>query len=532
MKYAFRVTFLLAFAILIGSCSGNKTPRAKHVVLIGVDAMGAWGIQRSSTPNINYMVENGASTFRARCVLPSNSSQNWMSMVSGALPYHHGVTDNDWEPDSHVIEPAVKNKAGFFPTVFDAVKEQRPDSKVYMYYEWKGEDRMYNMEIADKAVSDGLDGETLFRQGMDAFFTDKPELLFLSILEVDHIGHEYGHESREYMDCVHKYDALIGEFVQRLDKSGMKDETVVIVTADHGGIGRAHGGMTAKEMEIPIILYGGGVTKGKLLEHTHLICDVTATVATLLGVELPYECVGKFIKDAFLPKTELTYVPASFITPAAGLYKDGVEITIRGNVEGGEIYYTTDGSVPTNKSVKYNGPFILTESALLRSVVCKNGQYGVPGDADIRVINDNLEPKVAYKYYENVPGKFLPDFKTLGKPQREGYVHEFNLNELAAKGKDHYAVLFTTNFTLDKDGEYTFVLTSDDGARMYIGDKLIIDNDGSHYASTITATVKLAKGTYPLVMEYFNDTEDQVLEVRYCFETQPMQTLPFSRFGR
>ena len=147
--------FSLCICALIFSCTGQKevTPRAKHVILIGLDAMSARGVQRAHTPNFNYMIENGAVSIKARCMRSTSSSQNWMSMVSGANLEMHGVTDNDWEPDNKIIEPSVKNKKGLFPTIFDDIKAQRPDAKVYMFYEWTGQDRMYDTSVADKAVT-------------------------------------------------------------------------------------------------------------------------------------------------------------------------------------------------------------------------------------------------------------------------------------------------------------------------------------------------------------------------------------------
>ena len=530
MKHLYITASLLIIALL-ASCTGaaDKTPKAKHVILIGIDAMGAYGVQRANTPTLNYMIDNGAASIKARCILSSSSSQNWMSMVSGATINLHGVTDNDWEPGNGNIIPAVKNKKGLFPTIFDDIKTQKPSDKVYMFYEWTEQDRMYDTSVVDKAVT-GLDGEQTMKQAFDAFFQDKPEFLFISINEVDHVGHADGHESQAYMDCVHKYDALIGDLLKRLEEAKMTDETVVIVTADHGGIGYSHGGTSEAELEIPIILYGGSVTKGKLIEHTNIICDVAATVGGLLDVKLPQECVGKFISEAFEPKSESVYVPMPFIQPFNGLYQEQVVLHITGDVANGEIYYTTDGSVPTNQSTKYEGPVTIKQSCLVRAIVCRNGQYGKTAQADIRVLPAGATPKVAYKYYENLKGKSLPNFSTLGKPVREGYVHEFSLNELNVEEKDHFAVLFTTQMDIPADGQYIFGVISDDGSKVYVDGKMIIDNDGSHSAEMKRGTVALTKGTHDIKVEYFDDYMGQNLELHYSSETLPMQTLPFAHF--
>ena len=106
MKLINAFSFLVCLLMLSCSSPQNKTPRAKHVILLGFDAMSARGIQRAQTPNFNEMIENGAVSIKARCLRPTSSSQNWMSMVSGANIEMHGVTGNDWEPDKLAIEPA------------------------------------------------------------------------------------------------------------------------------------------------------------------------------------------------------------------------------------------------------------------------------------------------------------------------------------------------------------------------------------------------------------------------------------------
>lgn len=524
--------FSLCLCIFCLSCTNDRprTPRAKHVILLGFDAMSARGVQRARTPHFNRMIDQGAVSIKARCIRPTISSQNWMSMVSGAPIEMHGVTGNDWEPDAHIIEPGLKNKKGLFPTIFDHIKTQRPEAKVYLYYEWTGQDRMYDVSVADKAVT-GLNYDQTLTQAIDAFFQDQPEFLFVSINQTDHVGHESGHESNQYLATITHFDSIVGGLLDRLQQTGLLEETVVIVTADHGGLGSGHGGDSEAELEIPIILYGGPVTKGKVLEHTPLIYDIAATVGGLLGVSLPQECVGKFIGEAFEPKTtDKIYVPMPFITPVEGFFKEKTTVTITADVEDGQIYYTLDGSLPTQQSIKYEAPFTLENSNLVRAIVYRNGQPGNITDAFIRVIPAGETPKVAYKYYENMRETNLPDFRTLGKPAREGYVHEFTLDELNVEEKDHFAVLFTTRLDIPSDGWYTFGVISDDGSKVYIDTKMIIDNDGSHSPDMKQGRVKLDKGLHEVRVEYFDDYMGQKLALYYQSDSLPLQMLPFSRF--
>lgn len=53
-------------------------------------------------------------------------------------------------------------------------------------------------------------------------------------------------------------DGYIAEIVNAVKEAGMWDETIFIVTADHGGINKGHGGKTMQEMQTPFIISGKG----------------------------------------------------------------------------------------------------------------------------------------------------------------------------------------------------------------------------------------------------------------------------------
>ncbi len=58
--------------------------------------------------------------------------------------------------------------------------------------------------------------------------------------------------------------------------------------------------------------------------------------------------------------------------PVEGAYMDSVEVTIN-QLEGGDIYYTTDGTNPTTLSILYTAPFTLTESVTIKAFAVKAG---------------------------------------------------------------------------------------------------------------------------------------------------------------
>jgi hypothetical protein len=66
-----------------------------------------------------------------------------------------------------------------------------------------------------------------------------------------------------------------------------------------------------------------------------------------------------------------------------------------------------------------------------------------------------------------------------------------------------FGIRFDGQIRIDVAGQYKFVLTSDDGARLYIGSKMVVDNDGVHASETKSGKITLAKGLHPLRLDYF-----------------------------
>ena len=54
-----------------------------------------------------------------------------------------------------------------------------------------------------------------------------------------------------------------------------------------------------------------------------------------------------------------------------------------------------------------------------------------------------------------------------------------------------------------RKGIYTFTLSSDDGSRLTIADRLVVDHDGSHSMSERSGQVALHWGWHPIEVRYY-----------------------------
>lgn len=126
----------------------------------------------------------------------------------------------------------------------------------------------------------------------------------------------------------------------------------------------------------------------------------------------------------------------------------------------------------------------------------------------------NLKPGgLSFKYYEGNWSK-VPQMDNL-KPQLVGNTaSNFSLNTLPSP--INFACTFEGYLLIEKTGNYVFGLSSDDGSKLFIANRLVIDQDGSHRASDfLSQSVPLKKGYYPIRLEYFQKFENRVLNLVY-----------------
>ncbi|MBC6976092.1 chitobiase/beta-hexosaminidase C-terminal domain-containing protein [Bacillus sp. Xin] len=60
-------------------------------------------------------------------------------------------------------------------------------------------------------------------------------------------------------------------------------------------------------------------------------------------------------------------------SPNGGEIEKGTAVTLATNTEGATIYYTLDGSVPTDKGIRYNEPIVLNENSVIKAIAVKEG---------------------------------------------------------------------------------------------------------------------------------------------------------------
>ncbi|WP_407483898.1 alkaline phosphatase [Elizabethkingia anophelis] len=294
-----RKSFLMLMSLFI-ALTVYAQQKVKHVVLIGCDGFGAYALPEADMPNLKNLMKEGSWSLKARSVLPSSSAVNWASMIMGAGPTLHGYTE--WNSAVPEISSSDLTKEGMFPSIFSILKEQKPSLITALIYSWQGIDPLVQKGTTDIRIPAKDNDDFCTESAVEVIKTKKPTLTFVHLDQPDGVGHNIGHRTPAYYEELKKVDARIGKIVQAVKDAGIANETVIIVTADHGGKDKGHGGKSLDEVLIPWVVYGKGVKKNQELKNTIITYDTGATIAWLLGLKAPESWRGLPVRQAFLTK--------------------------------------------------------------------------------------------------------------------------------------------------------------------------------------------------------------------------------------
>ena len=127
----------------------------------------------------------------------------------------------------------------------------------------------------------------------------KPVLSAFCFDNPDHVGHGDGHDTPAYYAKLRELDGYVGRIVDAIKEAGIYENSIIIVTADHGGINKGHGGKTMEEMETPFIIAGKNIKKGGAFEESMMQFDCASTIASVFNLEQPQVWIGRPMTQVF-----------------------------------------------------------------------------------------------------------------------------------------------------------------------------------------------------------------------------------------
>lgn len=260
--------------------------KIKRVIIITYDGLRGDAVTAAPMTNLMEMMRNGAYTTTARTINYSVTLPAHASMLSGLCQSKHGV---DWDVTTYYkgyakgVDIYDEAHAAGLKTVMIVNKEKlrqlaEPETTDVFKIVYGVEAEIMNAAIEQ------------IPQGFD--------LMFIHFGSPDARGHKYGWMGDAYLKALREGDAELGSLLVALDEYGIRDSTLVIVTADHGGHDRGHVGTMIEDLLIPWVAYGPGVQPGQLIGPVSIM-DTAPTVAYALELPLQMEWDGIPVYQAF-----------------------------------------------------------------------------------------------------------------------------------------------------------------------------------------------------------------------------------------
>ncbi len=298
------------FALLLATINATSAPAKNlssngHVVLISIDGFPArlWNDPALPAPNLRKLAAAGA---QAKAMTVSNPSITWINhttLVTGVNPRKHGVLYNGLlvrQPNGlppRIEQWADKERLVFAPTLYDVAHQaglttaesdwvavtraktidwsfpELPSSEGKVEREMIAEGAFSEQKIrwmqfgAGRKNSAWLD-ECWTRGAQFIWEKHRPNLLMYHILNTDAVHHTYGAGTMASYTALAYADRLVGDLLQTIEASGLKNETTVVVATDHGFK------KVSKVIMPNVVLKKEGylITRGASVSH----CDVAA----------------------------------------------------------------------------------------------------------------------------------------------------------------------------------------------------------------------------------------------------------------
>ncbi len=250
----------------------SPAARIKHVIVITYDGMRGDAVEAAPMPHLMEMMRAGAYTTTARTINYAVTLPAHASLFSGLCQSKHGV---DWDVTTYYkgyslgVDVFDAAHAAGLKTVMIVNKEKlrqlaEPETTDVFQIVYGVETTI--MKTAIEQIPLGFD------------------LMFVHFGSPDYRGHKYGWMSDSYLKALRQGDEALELLLSALDQYGIRDSTLIIVTADHGGHDRGHVGTVIEDLLIPWVAYGPGVQPGQLTNPVSIM-DTAPTISYAL--ELP-----------------------------------------------------------------------------------------------------------------------------------------------------------------------------------------------------------------------------------------------------
>lgn len=205
--------------------------------------------------------------------------------------------------------------------------------------------------------------------------------------------------------------------------------------------------------------------------------------------------------------------------------------------DGLEVRYTLDGTEPTSKSRQYVASLTVNESTMVKAAGFDHGKRvtAVAMRKFARVAPwaaTHPQRSFAGLRVQEFNGSYdkVPDFPKL-RFSSTSIAKRVEIPPYTKAPAENVARMIDGLIEVPKDALYRFALLSDDGSKLWIDGKLIVDNDGLHSSETKIGAAPLQAGKHHITVGWFNKTGGSALELKWAADNLPFSSIPETAFS-
>jgi len=267
-KVSFQLLILglvVGLSIVVSAQSRDRRPR--NIILIGWDGAQRNHVreclERGELPHLKKLASEGA-LVAIDILRTTDTKAGWTQILTGYEPEVTGVFSNRryrpipkgytlferleafFGPDNFVTV-AVIGKKGHMDadppqrTPVDAGQRRQMEGRIVVkdgvrYRVIPGKPYYHTREGMDVFINGLIEDEKVGSKAMELLerYRDRPFFFFVHFAQVDHQGHRYGENSKEYNEALISADTWTGKIMQKLKDLNLYGQTLIYVTADHG----------------------------------------------------------------------------------------------------------------------------------------------------------------------------------------------------------------------------------------------------------------------------------------------------------
>ncbi|WP_040212939.1 alkaline phosphatase family protein [Clostridium polynesiense] len=257
-----------------------------------------------STPFINSLFEKGAVTHNSMVDMPSNSAPGWIAALHG---YSFYEADSKYQIINETAESKPYPSDSPYPSIFKIAKQEQPNRRAASFSNWSG----INTGIIENNIGaeffSGKDDEVT-SQLIDYIKSGKAKessMLYVHLNDVDYAGHTAGWFGDEFYKALTAKDKNVKDIVNAMEEANLLEDSLIILTTDHGGRDMGHGNEHPETMTTFISFYGPTIPSNKLLDGGKQK-DIPTIISKAMGYKPADTWTGTlWDKSLFLDQREL-----------------------------------------------------------------------------------------------------------------------------------------------------------------------------------------------------------------------------------